>query len=202
MRQMQEKIGRRAFLSVAAIGVATTLAGCLGATAPITYDLTPGAPAAVPRRSNRTIVVREPSTIATYDTQRIVVRQPGGVLSYLSESQWSDTLPLLVQTRMLQAFRDAGITNIGRPTDPIALDVILSTDIRAFELDTTSGAPLARVALAIQLVNDRSRTVMASESFTADVPAASLDQAAVVAALNAALDGLLRQIVGWTAARA
>lgn len=199
---MPEKIGRRAFLSVTAIGLASTLAGCLGATAPVTYDLTPGAPAAVPRRSNRTIVVREPSTIATYDTQRIVVRQPGGVLSYLSDSQWSDTLPLLVQTRMLQAFRDAGITNIGKPTDPIALDMILSTDIRAFELDTTGEAPLARVALAIQLVNDRNRTVMASETFAADVPAASLGQPAVVAALNAALDGLLRQIVGWTAARA
>ena len=197
-------IGRRAFLSLSAIGLTTTLAGCfgLGTSAPVTYDLTPGSPGAVPRRSNRTIVVREPSTIATYDTQRIVVRQPGGILSYLGDSQWSDTLPRLVQTRMLQSFRDAGITNIGRPTDPIALDVILSTDIRAFELDTTSGGPMARVSLAIQLVDDSSRRVMANETFAADVPSASLDQPAVVAALNAALDGLLRQIVGWTAARA
>lgn len=201
---MSEKIGRRAFLSVTAIGLTSTLAGCLGlgATAPVTYDLNPGALAAVPRRSNRTIVVREPSTIATYDTQRIVVRQPGGVLSYLSDAQWSDTLPLLVQTRMLQAFRDAGITNIGRPTDPIDLDVILSTDIRAFELDTTTGVPLARVALAIQLVNDNSRNVVASQTFSADVPSASLEQPTVVAALNAALDGVLREIVVWTAARA
>ncbi|HWJ88620.1 MAG TPA: ABC-type transport auxiliary lipoprotein family protein [Pelagibacterium sp.] len=198
---MSAKIGRRVFLSATAIGLTSVLTGCLGlgATAPVTYDLTPGAPAPVPRRSGRTIVVREPSTIATYDSQRIVVRQPGGVLSYLSESQWSDTLPLLVQTRMLHAFRDAGITNIGKPTDPIALDVILSTDIRAFELDTSSGAPLARVALAIQLVNDRSRTVVASQTFSADVPSASLQQPAVVAALNAALDALLNQIVGWTA---
>jgi cholesterol transport system auxiliary component len=201
---MTAKLGRRAFLSVAAIGLTSTLAGCLslGAGAPVTYDLTPGSPGAVPRRSNRAIVVREPSTVATYDTQRIVVRQPGGVLSYLSDSQWSDTLPLLVQARMLQTFRDAGVTNIGKPTDPIALDVILSTDIRAFELDTTTGGALARVSLAIQLVDDRSRNVIASQTFSADVPSASLDQVQVVAALNSALDGLLRQIVSWTAARA
>lgn len=201
---MPGKIGRRAFLSVTALGLTSTLAGCfgLGAVAPVTYDLNPGALGAVPRRSNRTIVVREPATIATYDTQRIVVRQPGGVLSYLSDSQWSDTLPLLVQTRMLQAFRDAGITNIGRPTDPIALDTILSTDIRAFELDTTTGVPLARVDLSIQLVDDGTRNVMASQTFTAEMPSASLEQPAVVAALNAALDGLLREIVSWTAARA
>lgn len=198
---MPEKIGRRAFLSVTAIGLTSVLAGCLGASAPVTYDLAPGALGAVRRRSNRTIVVREPSTIATYDSQRIVVRQPGGVLSYLSDSQWSDTLPLLVQARMLQAFRDAGITNIGKPTDPIALETILSTDIRAFELDTT-GAPMARVELSIQLVDDRTRNVMASQTFTADVPSASLEQSTVVAALNAALDGLLREIVSWTAARA
>src|SRR5690554_439284 len=197
---MHAKWGRRGFLSVSAIGLTSALTGCigLGASAPVTYDLVPGSSGPVARRSNSVIVVREPSTIATYDSQRIVVRQPGGVLSYLSESQWSDTLPLLVQTRMLHAFRDAGVINIGKPTDPIALDVILSTDIRAFELDTSSGAPLARVALAIQLVNDRSRTVVASQTFSADVPAASLQQPAVVAALNAALDALLSQIVGWT----
>lgn len=200
---MSRTIGRRAFLSVSAAGLTSTLAGCLGlgAAAPVTYDLTPGAPNPVGRRDNRTIVVREPATISTYDTQRIVVRQPGGILSYLSDSQWSDTLPMLVQTRMLQSFRDAGLTNIGKPTDPIALDVILSTDIRAFELDTASGGALARVALAIQLVSDRSRTVIASQTFSADVPSSSLDQTDVVAALNSALDGILRQIVEWTAAR-
>ncbi|WP_421950641.1 ABC-type transport auxiliary lipoprotein family protein [Pelagibacterium sp.] len=200
---MSAKIGRRAFLSMSAIGLTSALSGCLGlgAVAPVTYDLTPGAPAPVAARSNRTIVVREPSTISTYDTQRIVVRQPGGVLSYLSDSQWSDTLPMLVQTRMLQSFRDAGVTNIGRPTDPIALDVILSTDIRAFELDTTAGGAMARVALAVQLVSDRSRTVVASQTFSADVPSSSLDQVNVVAALNSALDAILRQIVQWTAVR-
>ncbi|WP_417581066.1 ABC-type transport auxiliary lipoprotein family protein [Pelagibacterium sp.] len=200
---MTANFGRRAFLSLSAAGLTSTLGGCigLGASAPVTYDLTPGAPSPVTQRSNRTIVVREPATISTYDTQRIVVRQPGGVLSYLSDSQWSDTLPMLVQTRMLQAFRDAGVTNIGKPTDPIALDVILSTDIRAFELDTTSGDAIARVALAIQLVSDRSRTVIASQTFSADVPSASLDQTNVVGALNSAVDALLRQIVDWTAAR-
>lgn len=200
---MTTNLGRRTFLSVSAIGLTSALAGCvgLGATAPVTYDLTPGSPQAVSRRSNRIIVVREPSTIATYDSQRIVVRQPGGVLSYLEDSQWSDRLPLLIQTRTLQAFRDAGITNIGRPTDPVALDVILSTDIRAFELDTSSGTALARVTLSIQLVNDRSRTVMASQQFSAELPTPSLNQATVVASLNSALDATLQQIVAWTASR-
>lgn len=201
---MQAKLGRRAFLTVSAMGVASTLTGCigLGAVAPVTYDLTPGAPQAVTRRSNRMVVVREPSTIATYDSERIVVREPGGILSYLRESQWSDRLPLLVQTRMLQAFRDAGVTNVGKPTDPVALDVILSTDIRAFELDTSAGAAMARVSLNVQLVDDRSRRVMANQNFSGEVPTTSLDQPTVVAALNAALDALLQQIVAWTAARA
>src|SRR5690554_5591728 len=201
---MHAKLGRRGFLSVSAIGLTSALTGCigLGASAPVTYDLVPGSSGPVARRSNSVIVVREPSTIATYDSQRIVVRQPGGVLSYLQDSQWSDRLPLLVQTRMLQAFRDAGITNIGKPTDPVALDVILSTDIRAFELDTSSGQALAKVGLTIQLVNDRSRTVMASQPFSADVVSPSTSQVNVVAALNVALDTVLKEIVTWTAARA
>ncbi|RDE09847.1 ABC-type transport auxiliary lipoprotein family protein [Pelagibacterium lacus] len=197
-------LGRRAFLAVSALGLTSTLAGCigLGATAPVTYDLTPGAPQRVTRRSNRIVVVREPSTIATYDSERIVVRQPGGILSYLKDSQWSDRLPLLVQARMLQAFRDAGVTNVGKPTDPVALDVILSTDIRSFELDTTPDVPVVRVGLNIQLVDDRSRSVMASQDFAAQLPSPSLEQPTVVAALNSALDSVLREVVAWTAARA
>ncbi len=200
---MSANLGRRAFLSLTATGLATSLTGCslLGSSAPVTYDLVPGSPGPVARRSSRIVVVREPQAIATYDSQRIVVRQPGGILSYLEDSQWSDRLPLLIQTRTLQAFRDAGITNVGKPTDPVALDVILSTDIRSFELDTSTGTAIAKVALAIQLVDDRSRRVMASQEFTADVPSSSLDQVTVVAALNAALDAVLRQIVTWTAAR-
>lgn len=201
---MHYKIGRRAFLSFTAIGLTGTLAGCLGlgTSAPITYDLTATAAQPVTRRSNRMIIVGEPQAISTYDSERIVVREPGGVLSYLAESQWSDRLPILVQTRMLQSFRDAGVANVGRISDPIAVDVILSTDVRAFELDTTTGAGIARVALGARLVDDRNRAIIASQNFFSDVPVSSLDQRAVVAALNGALDAVLGQIVSWTAARA
>lgn len=201
---MSNTIGRRAFLSTAAIGMAGTLAGCLslGGTPPVTYDLRPTVPQGVSRRSNRMVAIDTPEAIATYDSERIVVREAGGILSYLSESQWSDRLPVLVQTRMLQSFRDAGVSNIGRPRDPVVIDVILSTDIRAFELDTATGVPLARVALSVRLVDDRNRALMASRTFSADTQAASTNPVAVVAALNAALDTVLGEVVVWTAARA
>ncbi|WP_404405607.1 ABC-type transport auxiliary lipoprotein family protein [Pelagibacterium halotolerans] len=199
---MGQTYGRRAFLTLSAMGLTSALAGCFGVQKLTTYDLTAATQDVVPRRSNRTVIVDLPDAIQIYDSERIVVRETGGVLSYLADSQWSDTLPRLVQTRMLQSFRDAGVANIGRPSDPLDADVILSTDVRAFELDTTSGAAMARVSLAVRLVDDWNRRIIASQTFSADVPATNLNAPNVVAALNTALDAVLVEVVGWTAARA
>ncbi|MCD7059405.1 ABC-type transport auxiliary lipoprotein family protein [Pelagibacterium xiamenense] len=199
---MGKTYGRRAFLTLSAMGLTTALAGCFGARQLTTYDLTAAAQAAVPRRSNRTVIVDVPDAIQIYDSERIVVREPGGVLSYLADSQWSDVLPRLVQTRMLQSFRDAGVANIGAPSDPLDAEVILATDVRAFELDTSRGAAMARVSLAVRLVDDWDRRIIASQTFSADVPASSLNAPTVVAALNTALDSVIVELVAWTAARA
>lgn len=199
---MNKTYGRRAFLTFSAMGLASGLAGCLGGGPLTTFDLTTATQAAAPRRPNRTVIVDLPEAIQIYESERIVVREAGSVLSYLADSQWSDVLPALVQTRLLQTFRDAGISNIGRPSDPLDAEVILSTDIRAFELDTSVTPALARVSLAAQLVDEWDRRVIASRRFSADVPTASINASDVVAALNTALDSVIGEIVGWTGSRA
>lgn len=191
---------RRSFLVLSAVGTASLLAGCLGGRPPITYDLSATAAQPAARRVSRTILISEPEAIQTYDTDRIVAREAGGVLSYLPSAQWSDRLPKLVQTRMVQAFQDAGVSNVGRTTDPLNPDRVLASDIRAFEIDIASGR-LAVVSLNVRIVDDWNRRIVASTAFTATVPVVGTDAASSVPALNSALGQVIEQIVSWTVSK-
>jgi cholesterol transport system auxiliary component len=193
---------RRAFLGSAAAGMSLLLAGCFGASPLTTYDLTAASAAgSVRRRSNRTVVVSEPDAVQTYDSERMVVRDVGGVLSYLPDSQWSDRLPSLIQTRIVQSFEDAGVPNVGRPSDQLLVDVVLATDVRAFDVDVAKGQ-LAVVTLAARLIDDVARRVIATRTFTASVPIAKLDGVNAAQSFDIALNEVVRQIIAWTAANA
>lgn len=194
-------LARRTMLAMAATGTAGLLAACVGGgSALVTYDLVAGAAEPVARRSSRTVLISVPEAIQTYDTDRIVAREAGGVLSYLPTAQWSDSLPRLIQTRMLQAFQDAGIANVGRTTDPLNPDRVLASDIRAFELDLSAGRQ-AVVSLNVRLVDDWNRRIVASSAFAATMPVAGTSAPQAVPALNAALNQVIEEIVRWTVSR-
>jgi cholesterol transport system auxiliary component len=192
---------RRTFLTLSAAGLTTVLAACMGARPPITYDLQPTRRTGpVQRRTSRTIVVTEPQVIQTYDTERVVVRDGGGVLSYLPEAQWSDRLPRLIQTRLLQSFEDSQFPNIGRPTDQLQAEVALAMDVRAFELDVSTGN--AVVTMSARMIDDVNRRIISNRSFTGSVPLTSLNAAPAIAALDGALAQVIDQMMVWAAQNA
>lgn len=190
-------LGRRGFLVASAAGAASVLAACTTGLPAITYDLSAGVTTPASRRISRTVLISMPDAIQTYDTDRIVAREAGGVLSYLPSAQWSDRLPSLIQTRMVQAFQDAGVSNVGRTTDPLNPDRVLASDIRAFELDVGAGN-IAVVSLNVRLVDDWNRRIAASSAFSASVPVSGTSANHAVPALNAALGQVIAQVIDWT----
>lgn len=196
---IDKRLGRRAFVGIAAGGLTSLLAGCFGPRPLVTYDLTLAGLAPVRQRAGRMVVVTEPDAVQTYVTDRMVVRQPGDILSYLPDAQWSDSLPSLIQTRVVQAFGDSGVINVGRPSDQLAFEVVLATDIRAFDIDLTAGQQ-AVVTLAARLIDDIDRRVIAYRTFTTSAPVAELEGFYAAQAFDVALNKVLREIIAWTAA--
>jgi cholesterol transport system auxiliary component len=192
---------RRFFLAAGASALALGLGGCFTSTPPLTYDLGTTAQGPLRRRSSRVVVITEPKAVATYDSQRVVVREPGNILSYLPDAQWADTLPRLVQTRLLQTFEASNFPNIGRPDDQLAVDVTLATELRAFEIDIAGGT-LATVTINAKLVDESRRQIFASESFSATKQASVDPTTAAIVALDAALQDVMSQILQWTARNA
>lgn len=177
---------------------ALLLGGCTGMLkeAPVaTYDLS--APQAFSGRATAgrgVLVVDLPTAIQTLDSNRMVARQ-GGAVSYVPAAQWTDRLPSLVQTRMVQAFENAGrIGSVGKSQDRLAGDFQLITDIRSFEIDVASHQ--AKVSIAAKIV-DRAGKVRSGRVFEAATPAGPVNGPAASSALDQALGKVLVEMVGW-----
>ena len=174
------------------------LAAACGGSAPETFDLSA---ASVPEvhKLRAQIAIREPLTSLDLDSQRILVRTSPETVAYLTGAQWSDRLPTLIQTRLVQTFQNAHLLgSVGRAGAGFSSNYSLELDVRAFELDAKSVQ--ANVDIAAKIVDDRGGRIVASRIFKMQVPSAGTGGAQASVALNAALSAVMTQIVAFTAA--
>ena len=193
-------------MSALSVLAALTLAGCAGGlggmitkAAPPTYDLAAAAHFPHhPRHPRGQLVIVQPNALAALDSDKIVVRPSPGETAAMSDAQWEDRLPKLVQARLLQSFENANwLKRVGRPADKIATDYVLVSDVRAFDISV--GERSAVVEIAAKIVRQRTGRIMAARVFRAVVPAGDTMGAGAVAALNAAFAKVAREIVLWAA---
>jgi cholesterol transport system auxiliary component len=183
---------------------ALALAGCAAlfpGKPPATFDLSAPSHITAHRGAlHGVLVVAQPTAIQTLASQRIVARSAGGQLAYVPAAQWSDQLPDLVQARIVEAFENAGqMRAVGRPSDRLAADYDLISDIRNFGINA-AGAPAAEVEIAVRIVSDRGGRVIAGKVFSARVPVRAVTGADAAAGLQQALGTVLDDMVRWTAA--
>lgn len=180
--------------------MALLLSGCGSTAKNDTFDLNAAAvPAA--KQSNargRQLLIPPPSALKALDSDHVLVRTGPSEIQYLGRSQWSDNLPLMVQSKLVHAFEDTGkLGGVGIPGQGLAIDYQLITDIRSFEVNT-QGASRAVIEISAKLLNDRNGTIVRQQVFTATVPTKGADNAAFVAALDQAFAAVTSQIVSWT----
>ena len=181
--------------AIALLLVAVVLGGCGGAT-PLTFDLMALPSQGRAATSARSIVVAEPVGLQPFEADRIIVREPGGGLSFLGGGQWSDRLPRLIQTRIIQSLENSGrLRSVSRPGDKIAAQYQLISEIRAFDISAGSGE--AVVDLSVKLIAEATSTVVAAKVFQARVPVAKVEPGNAAAALDAAMAIVLADIVRW-----
>jgi cholesterol transport system auxiliary component len=174
---------------------ALALAGCAAKPAQ-TFDLT--APSRLTRSAGfgGNLVVAEPIAVATLDGQRVVVKPTPGEVTYLPDAQWSDRLPKLVQSKIIEAYENSSrLTSVGRPGDRLTVDYQLLSELRAFEIDAASGT--ATVELTAKVVNDKTGKIVAARVFSARRPVGAVDGPNATRALDAALGEVLADLVGW-----
>ncbi|MCB4802866.1 cholesterol transport system auxiliary component [Methylobacterium brachiatum] len=188
-------MARSSHLLAAAL-LAALLGGCGGGAAPLTFDLSALPSAGRPVSAGRSIAVSEPVGIQPFEADRIIVRESGGALAFLGGGQWADRLPRLIQTRLLQSLENSGrLRSVSRPGDKVVADYQLISEIRAFDIQATTGE--AVVDLSLKLVADGTGKVTAARIFTARVPVAKIDAGNGARALDQALTTVLADVVRW-----
>lgn len=187
---------RRVAIWAGAIAVSLALASC-GGSAMETFNL--NAPReGLAGRAGAQIVVAPPAATSPFDGDRLVVRAANGSFAYVKDAQWVDTLPRLLQARMIQTFDNtSALRTVARPGDGVVAALALNTEIRRFEIDAGRGE--AVVEISAKLVAAVSGRIVAARVFSARAPGSAGQGASASAALDAAGQDALRQIVNWAA---
>jgi cholesterol transport system auxiliary component len=172
-----------------------------GSSAPATYNISaPKVSAVQSSRLGRQVTVSAPTAIRALDTDRIMVSASGGRISYYGDSAWSDRLPRLLQSRIVEAMQDSGAFKaVLTSQDRVDGDFAVATEIRAFQLDVDNGSSSANVAIFCKIVDERHGRVIATREFSARTPAPRDDPAAAVAALQESFDRVTNEMVRWVA---
>src|SRR6185369_15941297 len=163
----------------------------------VTYDLrTPQNLGPAGKTLSASLAIPEPTAVAMLQTQRMLFA-PSGDNPGFADFLWADSIPKLVQARLIDSFENYDIAHAPlRQSDIGQADVQLLVDVRRFRVATDSD-PTAEIGLSARLV-DKSGKVIASRLFEDSQRLDRLEPAAAVAAFDGAFGRLARDMIGWT----
>lgn len=149
------------------------------------------------------LAVADPTTILTFDTQQILLKPPQGSMRGIENAQWGDSLPKLIQEKIIQSFENAHYLGaVSRPLDRLDADYQLLIDLRAFDI-VLAAKPHAEVEFTAKILAKDGKIVGAklihAEAPVAGSAAQPPDAASATAALNSAFGAAARDLVGFAA---
>ncbi|MBV9203256.1 MAG: membrane integrity-associated transporter subunit PqiC [Alphaproteobacteria bacterium] len=192
----------RRLVPSAFIFVLASCSGLFGGETTHLYRLTPKStyPPNLPHRSVQ-LLVDVPLAPAGLDNPRIALSRSPVSIDYFADSEWTDRVPLLVQTALLQSFENSKtVIAIDRESVGLRADFVLRTEIRHFEAvyGSSDGPPEVWASIIVKLVNPSSRDVVAQTSFERRRRASANDVPSIVSAFDEAIGGVMQDIVVWT----
>jgi phospholipid/cholesterol/gamma-HCH transport system substrate-binding protein len=163
----------------------------------LTYDLLAPVKFGPPSKTlTGQLAIPEPTAVVMLETQRLLF-SPANDYPGFAEAQWADSIPKLLQARLIESFENYDIAHPPlRSTDGAPIDNQLVIDIRRFQI-ATDGAPIADIALSARIL-DKDGKVIASRLFEQSQQFGKIEPPAAVAAFNDAFGRIARELIGWT----
>lgn len=193
----------RAVNTLALLVSLSLLSACsiLPKSEPSNVYLLPAAPAVAASTAapvSWSLRVAKPQAVMVLDSPRIAVVPEGSVISNYQGARWSDNGPVLLRDRLLDGFQaDGRIHELSSDDAQLQADLVLVSDLRAFQSEYNGGQVAVVVRLDVQLVQSASRKIIAARRFDIRQPASSAGVADVVAAFGQASNSLSAQLVPW-----
>ena len=190
--------------------VATTcLAGCLGGSSvpPRTHyvlqDQTPANGGAAASSGRQSLVVAASAADVFYDTESLVFSRSPGQRAYYQFAAWTDrpahSVVQLAERRLQARGRFASVTGMSAG---VRADLVLNIGIVQFFHDVAIHPAVVRVELTAELIDWRTRSLIAQRTFTTSAPVATADSEAAAEAFNRAVTAALDALVPWVETQA
>jgi len=200
-------LSRRSLLSLSAVA---GLSGCDAVSAlsrasdPLdTFTLSSLPPAGSRSVGNAHLVVEMPTTAGELDTDRILIKVSPRQAEYLPDGRWSEPAPAMVQTLLVNSLLNRGgfrlVSRVGAGLMP---DYTLMSEIQAFQAELAGPETPAQVRLGFQmtLIRETDRSIAGTRRFDSTASVASDSTVALVAAIDRAMQSVLREAVDWVRA--
>jgi phospholipid/cholesterol/gamma-HCH transport system substrate-binding protein len=162
------------------------------------YDLNIPTDFASPKKPlKEQLVMPTPTAILLLDTQRFLL-EPNKELPEFSNVQWADSIPKMLQVKLIQSFENYDIAHAPlRPTDTPGTNSQLLIDVRSFQINTDSELT-AEIGFSARILN-KDGQVVASRLFQQSRKLDKPDPASAVAAFDDAFGSIATELITWTA---
>lgn len=154
----------------------------------------PPAPDAAPSWK---LLIPEPTTLLAFNTDKILTRPAPDESLPLDGPRWSDSLPILIQAKLLETFENAGYADaVTRTIGEFPDNAQLSINVRQFDV-TTDGDPVAKIVILAKLQGPAGE-VLQTRKFETTEPAAGNGSRDYVDALSTGFERTAREMFDWT----
>ena len=182
------------------------LAACsiLPPVEPVTYYRLPATSLTLPAKLHSSpslpmsLRINQPNADGLLAGARIVVLPDDNQLSVYQGVRWEAPAPILWRNNLMDTWSQTGkIQYLSSDTEALQVDLELGGTLRAFHTEYHAGQPKVHIQFDAQLIDPRSRRILASQRFSSQQVPASADAAAVVAAFGEAQQQLSQQLLTW-----
>jgi phospholipid/cholesterol/gamma-HCH transport system substrate-binding protein len=141
------------------------------------------------------LAIPEPTAVAMLETQRMLLSPPKDYPGF-ADVVWADSIPKLLQARLIESFENYDIAHAPLRTADIGqTDHQLLIDVRRFTVAVDG--PAAEIGLSARIV-DKNGKVVASRLFEASQKFDKLVPPAAAAAFSDAFGRLAKEMIAWT----
>lgn len=147
------------------------------------------------------LLVARPQARTDLDTPRMAYRRQDYQLEYFARSRWADAPPQLLVPGLVEVLeasgRFAAVVRVGSPATPA---LRLDSELLEFSQDFRVEPSVFQLRLRAQLVDLRTRRVLATRIFAVDQPASAASAYGGAQAANAAWQSMLPELIAFCAA--
>jgi cholesterol transport system auxiliary component len=208
MNRSAELARRRLLVGLGVAAPAVLLAGCGLGNAPrrdfhLLRDADSQAIAPPGPGIDKVLLVSASAMPGLYDSDRMVFSADGRSRSYFQFGNWSErpaqSLQVLAETRLQRSkrFRD-----VASSTSGLRGDLLLSLRLDELYLDDAPEPGQVKLIVTAELIDWRSRQILARRSFTQAAPVPKADAGGLAEAASQAVGVMLGELVAWAAASA